>query len=176
MYRDIITVAKSISRMAYYIPSVFLSIITCRFGHCAVDIPGKDRYNRLRNDIEFGVIRSGTICRMYLDMRNDGIDVAGVRFEDIVADPRDAVRRIFEFCRLSPPELVDLGLRAMNTHSQVNSPLPVTSDGVGRRQKVEATSGVIDVANEWMRRFGLPLYGEDFVLQGTITADYQRIA
>ncbi len=58
----------------------------------------------------------------YLKAREQGCPIAGVRYEDLVAEPRTTLVKVFQHCHI-PLELVARGLSAMERDSHKGSPL-----------------------------------------------------
>ncbi len=58
----------------------------------------------------------------YLKAREQGCPIAGVRYEDLIAEPEATLMKVFQHCRI-PLELVARGLPAMERDSQKGSPL-----------------------------------------------------
>jgi len=121
----------------------------------------------LYDDMEIGIIMNCLSIRPYLKMRSAGkVDIVGIRYEDLVGKPRESIRRILVFCGL-PNELVEHGLRAFDVDSQKNSPLAKSISVLLPELKVTPES--IERANRMLKKHGLPLIGEEMVLEGTIT-------
>ena len=174
MYRDVIKVAKSLYRSAYPVPSVWLAYKLGRLTGKLSDLTissmgysGRDYCHRFRDDMELGVLITCLLTRTYLDLRAAGTEIAAIRFEDLVADPTESIRRILEFCRL-PEELTKHAVRGMEVDSQRNS--IIAKSIIGHLPEPELTPEAEARANEWLRKYGLPLVGEEYLIDGTITA------
>ena len=174
MYRDVVKNSKSLYRMAYSLPSVFLAYKLGRLSGAlteqaceSMNMFGRDYRYRLRTDFDLGIIMNCVLMRIYLDVRKSGkFEVAGIRYEDLVGEPRESIRRILEFCRL-PAELVEPGLRGLEVDSQRNS--VIAKSIIGGLAEPELTPEAIKGANMFLRRNELPLIGEECLLEGTIT-------
>lgn len=176
MYRDVVKVAKSMYRMTHALPSIWLGYQLGRLSGVITEkvvdsmgLVGRDFRYRSHNHMEYGVLMFCLLTRVYLDLRRSGrTDVVGVRYEDLVDNPSGSIRRIFEHCRL-PQELVEPGLRGLEVDSQRNSIL--SKEAIGSLPEPELTPDVIVRANEMLRKNGLPLIGEECLIEGTITCD-----
>ena len=176
MYRDVVKIAKSLCRITYVLPSVWLGYklhrLSASLGGKIAESMGfarRDCWFRSRDDIEPGVMLFALLMRVYLDLRRSGhTDIVGVRYEDLVDSPSESIRRIFKHCRL-PQELVEPGLRGLEVDSQRNS--IVSKEAIGSLPEPELTPDVIARANEILRENGLPLIGEECLVEGTITCD-----
>jgi hypothetical protein len=177
MYREVVKGSKSVFRIAYSLPSIWVAY---KFGRlsgaitaAAIDsmgIDGTDYRFRLRDDLHFGFLMNSLLVRAYLDLRSGGkIDIVGVRYEDLVSDPHESVRRIIEYCRL-PADLVEHGVKGLEVDSQRNS--VIAKSIIGSLPEPELTPDSIARGNEILKKNGLPLIGEEYVLDGTIT--YQK--
>jgi Sulfotransferase family len=177
MYRDVVKNSKSIYRMAYTLPSLWLAYKLGRLSASVTEamidsmgLPGKYFHFRVRNDLELGIITNCCLMKMYLDLRKAGIiDIVGVRYEDLVADPTESIRRILEYCHL-PVELTEAGRRGLDVDSQRNC--SIAKSIIGGLKEPELTPDAKAITNEHLRNSGLPLIGQECLLEGTIT--YKR--
>ena len=176
MYRDILQTARSFYRLSYTLPSVWLAYRRgylppsgALYGAMAkeLDFNGNELATRLRDNLEIGFVIACEVLKSYLDMRRSGkVDVVAVRYEDLVANPTESIRRILEHCRL-PVELVEAARRGLDFDSQRNSPLAKSI--IGNLPVPELTSESIVRANAMLKKAGLPLSGEECLIEGTIT-------
>ena len=179
MYREVVKGAKSLFRIAYSLPSIWVAYKLGRLSGAitasaieSMGLDGRDYRFRLHDDMELGFLLNCLLMRIYLDLRSDGkVDVVGVRYEDLVSEPHESIRRIIEYCRL-PAELVEPGVKGLEVDSQRNS--VIAKSIIGSLPEPELTPESIFRGNELLKKNGLPLIGEEFVLDGTIT--YQKKA
>ena len=179
MYRDVVKNSKSLYRIAYNLPTIWLAFklgrLSASITEAMVDsmgLPGKYFHYRPRNDLELGIIMNCFLMKMYLDERKAGvIDIAGVRYEDLVADPTYSIRSILEYCRL-PVELTEAGRRGLDFDSQRNS--VIAKAIIGGLKEPELTPEAKAIANEHLKNSGLPLIGQESLLEGTITYKKQK--
>ena len=173
MYRDVVTVAKSLYRYSLVHPLLRLTCVlgklSGRLTKIVVDsmgFDGSDFCVRLEDDLTGGVLVSAVTTKSYLDMRRRGLDVSAVRYEDLVARPLDMCRVIMEFCHL-PVSLADLAVRAFDVDSQSNSIMAKTV--IGRFKEPPLTPRNKPKLNELLKKFELPLIGEPGIIEGTLT-------
>jgi hypothetical protein len=102
----------------------------------------------------------------YLESRQKGLEIEAIRYEDIVADPMYACKRILEFCG-APENLLERALDGMKTDSQRSS--PIAKAAVEKYKCPEFDEEFRQKANRLLRRHGLPEIEEELILEGTIT-------
>jgi hypothetical protein len=174
MYRDVVKVAKSLYRIAYTLPSIWLLY---KFGRLSgslsakavesMGIDGRDYRHRLPDNIYLGVLMYCLLTRVYVNMRRRGTtDVVGIRYEDLAGNSAESLRRILEHCGL-PVELVEPGIRGLEVDSQRNS--VIAKSIIGSLPEPELTPEAAARANELLRMSELPLIGEKCFVEGTIT-------
>jgi len=173
MYRDIVTVAKSLYRYSMVHPCMRLAWMFGKLsGHVtkmAIDSTGFDSSGfcvRLENDLTAGVILSAVTIKTYLDMRRRGFDVRAVRYEDLVARPLDMCRVILEFCSL-PVSLAELAVKAFDVDSQRNS--IVARSSIGHFKEPQLTPRIETKLNELLKQFEVPLIGQPGIIEGTLS-------
>ena len=175
MYRDIITTAKSQYRLVHTFPMAWFAYTVCRislyFNETLVEsmgLCGKDYRQQLHDNLQPDILVSCVVTRTYLNLRKMGINVAGLRYEDLVRNPAESFRRVLEHCGL-PTDLVEPGLRGMQLDSQRNSTL--AKSNIGDLPEPELTPDSAIRINQMLRKNGLPLIGEEYLLDGTISDD-----
>jgi len=173
MYRDIEKVAKSMSRSSQTSPTACLALqagrVSSRVSKIMLDSMGLNGANfciRMDSKLAGGVLVSAATSTLYLKARRRGFDVRAVRYEDLVARPRDMCRVILEFCHL-PVSLTDLAVRASDVDSQRNSPF--AKSVIGQLKEAELTPQIRAKLNELLRKFEMPPLGEPNILEGTLT-------
>jgi hypothetical protein len=127
---------------------------------------GKDYNVRLKNDLMLGTLVSAVGMREFLDFRMRGIDVKAVRYEDLVARPRECCQLILEHCGL-PASWVDKAVKGLERDSQRRS--PVSKDNIGGLYEPEVTPKVRAELNDLLRGYGLPTLDEECVIDGTMS-------
>jgi len=172
MYRDIVTVAKSIYRLSMVYPSIRLVYILGYFAYIAkitmdfTGFDGSDFCVRLDSDLTYGVLMAGMTTTCYLDLRRRGFDASALRYEDLVARPLDMCRVVLEFCHL-PVSLAELAVRAFDVDSQRNS--IAAKSVIGHFKEPELTAEIKTKLNEMLKKFELPLIGDPGIIEGTLT-------
>ena len=173
MYRDIVTVAKSVYRVSMVYPTFrlisVLGQISGNMTKIIVDSTGFDGSDfcvRLDNGLTGGVVLAAVTTTSYLDLRRRGFDVSALRYEDLVARPLDMCRVVLEFCHL-PVSLAELAVKAFDVDSQRNS--TIAKSAIGHFEEPELTPEIKRKLNELLKKFGLPLIGEPGIIEGTLS-------
>ena len=180
LYRDIVRTAKSLYRLSMLLPSLRLAyVLGSVSGHIAktfvesILADGTDSRMRLDNDLTAGVLLCAVITASYLQMRQRGLDVSALRYEDLVARPFDMCRVVLQFCNL-PVSLAELAVKAFDVDSQRNSIL--AKSAMEHFKEPQMTPDVKTKLNELLNRFNVPLIGEACVLEGTLSCSPCRFA
>ena len=100
-------------------------------------------------------------------MLKEGIDIAGIRYEDIISDPSFACKKILKYIGM-PESLSEKALRGLQVDSQRNSKLSMKNLSGYRDSLITGKSKRL--ANELLSKYGLPNLDEETLLPGTITA------
>jgi len=173
MYRDVVTVAKSLYRTSMVHVSLhvvrLLGQISGTMTKIVMDsmgFDGSDFHMRMDNDLMLGALLYTLTTATYLDMRRRGFDINALRYEDLVARPLDMCRVVLEFCHL-PVSLAELGVKAFDVDSHRNSLL--AKSVIGHFKEPELTPEIELKLNELLKKFGLPLIGEPGILEGTLS-------
>ena len=172
MYREVLSVAKSLYRLSLTDPFIHLFWIVGRLsGPMTMMISDTfgtlcSRVRRLDSDLTVGVLMWAAATKAYLDARRRGLDISALRYEDLVARPLDMCRVILEFCRL-PVSLAELAVKALDVDSQRNS--SAAKSKIGHYKEPELTPQTRAQLNEQLKADGVPLIGEPGILEGTLT-------
>jgi hypothetical protein len=173
MYRDPIKVSKSVYRLHYAWPSMCMAYmlggLSGKLTASIVDsmgYDGKDYNIRLKHGLTLGVVVYAIAMRQYLDLRKQGIDVVAVRYEDVMARPRETVEKVFRHCNL-PLEWVDKGMKGLDVDSQRNTPL--SRDNIGGLYEPQLTPDAKKDLSAMLRGYGLPTLDEECLVEGTIS-------
>jgi len=171
MYRDIVTVAKSLYRLSLVDPWQRLYYILGRLsGHLTTmmgDSMGElgSLVGRFDNELTVGVLLSAVATKAYLDARQRGFDISALRYEDLVARPFDMCCVVLEFCRL-PVSLAQLAVTAFDVDSQRNSFAAMSK--IGHFKEPQLTPHTKAQLDELLKQFELPLIGEPDIIEGTL--------
>ena len=173
MYRDVLTVSKSVCRMSMVTPSLRLVYFLARFfGSVTKAVAashGADSAKlrvRLDNDLLVGVLLYAVTTSGYLDLRRRGLEISALCYEDLVARPVDMCRVVLEFCHL-PVSLAELAVKAFDVDSQRNSIL--AKSVIGHLKEPQLTAQKKTRVNELLENFGMPQLGEPDILEGTLS-------
>jgi len=172
MYRDVLSVAKSLYRLFLNDSFLHLFLIVGRLSVPMAtmidDILGTlcSRVPRLDSDLTVGVFLWAAAIKAYLDARRRGLDISALRYEDLVARPLDMCRVILEYCRL-PVSLAELAVKALDVDSQRNS--SAAKSKIGHYKEPELTPQTKAKLNELLKSDGVPLIGEPGIVEGTLT-------
>jgi len=99
-------------------------------------------------------------------MRRRGIEVRAVRYEDLIARPLDVCRAVLKFCHL-PASLAEQGVKAIDVDSQMNS--AVANTVLKSIKDPELTPARRAELNQLLKQFGVPLIGDQTIIEGTLT-------
>jgi len=172
MYRDVVSVAKSMYRASMLLPSLRLVYVFGRLSgqmsNMMMDltgINGRDFRVRMDSDLTYGVLVFALSTKTYLDMRRRGFDITALRYEDLVARPLDMCRVILEFCHL-PVSLAELAVKALDVDSQRNT--LVSKSMIGHFNDPHLTPETKSKLNELLKQYGAPLIGEPSIIEGTL--------
>jgi len=104
----------------------------------------------------------------YHQLRDSGLPIVGIRYEDLLADPETNMRRILRHCDLPEHAAVN-SLRALKVDSQLNSPLSIAS--LQHLTVPECTAEIRAELDAICERHGLPAFSKvTYLAPGTITA------
>jgi len=172
MYRDILTVSKSVYRASFAMPSLYVARVLGRFSGAATSHlidemgwPGNGFNYRCDNNLVIGTLVSAVTMKTYKDMRRMGFPIKAFRYEELVARPLETCRCLMEYCGL-PVELAELAVRGLKVDSQRNSPL--AQNLIGSIPVPQVTDEVKASLNRILAKFELPLLNEESLLEGTL--------
>ena len=172
MYRDTLTVIKSIYRLSFPLPSMFIAKDLGRLSGAVtahlfnqMGWPGSEFNYRLENNLSLGTMVIAVTMKTYMDMRRQGFPIKAIRYEELVAHPLETCRCLMNYCGL-PVELAELAVRGLKVDSQRNS--PIAQHIIGPIPVPQVTDEVRASLNRIMAKFELPLLHEDCVLEGTL--------
>jgi hypothetical protein len=173
MYRGYVKCAQSIFRCTYTWPSLCLMFILGKLSGKmtskvleSMGYSGKDFSIRLHDDMTFGVLFTATLMKKYLEYRREGIDVKGIRYEDLISRPLESSKAIMEHCEL-PMSLAEPALEGLKRDSQQNT--PISKANIGHLWVPELTPHSKVILNKMLEKYELPTLDEECVLDGTMT-------
>ena len=115
---------------------------------------------------DIGAIIWAVSVRRYLDMRQQGVNIAGFFYGDLVKNKRFAVEKAFEFSGI-PQELVDVGVRGLDRNSQENS--GISTKELDQYVDCSIKSSDLISSGKILKVFDLARYEDGFLLEGTIS-------
>ena len=130
MYREGLDVAVSLAKISYRLPVLRLmftlgrihKVFTRGFYEAVTGMPAKDLSYRIKHQVLFTLIVWVTMCRKYLDLRQEGCPISAVKYEDLVNDPAYTMQQLFNYCDL-PETYIEKAVRGMDRDSQRYSTL-----------------------------------------------------
>ena len=172
IYRDGLKCSKSLAKICNELPMLGLTMAfgrrSAKFTRMSIEgmgLPADNFEVKLQSGIHFGSIVWSAAMREYLDFREKGIAIVGVRYEDLVDDTTYAYQKIFEYCNLPyDAKAVEL---AMGRDSQRGTNINMKT--LAKHKQDEFTDDVKKATDEICDKFGLPHFPEPFIAPGTIT-------
>jgi len=174
LYRDVLSVARSLYRVSMVFPSLRLIYLLGPFpdrvskiaeGH-PIGVYRSKLGIRLENELMPGALQYSVSTASYLDLRRRGFDISALRYKDLVVRPVDMCRVVLEFCHL-PVSLAELAVKAFDVDSQRNSILAKLV--IGHFKEPQLTPQKKTRVNELLEKFGLPRLGEPDIIEGTLS-------
>jgi len=174
MYRNPVSVARSLHKISMQFPMFMLGYALGQYSEKFVEVlsnrmgyPGKDLKIKFGDHYTLGIHLICIVTKTYLDQLEEGkIDVAAVRYEDIISDPSYAMRQILNFVGL-PESTLQRALQGLQKDSQRNSML--SRKALSGYVDVPMTVNSRELANKLLQQNRLPLIGDNTPLRGTIT-------
>ena len=99
--------------------------------------------------VEAGALLWVKFNQHYLDLHNQGLPIMAVKFEDMIADPKKTMTKVFDFCEL-PHSRVKNSLKAFEQNSQAGTIFSGKLLGdvkLNKRQK-RLIQGILDQHNQ----------------------------
>jgi len=174
MYRDPIKVTQSLYRISEAMPSMkaiyyFGRGSATRFGWAmSLNNFPTDDFKKMPLHQYFGMgVALHCICqRIYQTLREAGVEIAGVRYEDIVADPTESMRTILRYCNF-PEDNLEQCKKAMEFDSQAGSALSMTN--LRKHPTLQYEGANKEEADRVCDLFKVPHVDQELILPGTIT-------
>ena len=178
IYRDAMPVCKSMYKIWKNLPMGRLNLIFARFAlrfylptlnFTGYYDPVDSKHNlRLTPGYGQGVFLWANVIGMYRRFRKSGIDMAAVKYEDLVKDKESALTRLFMYNGI-PARCIKPALRAFNCDSQANSILSM--DVLRNTRLPPFTEHDRNEINKICAFYNLPKVGDSCVLEGTLTRE-----
>ena len=166
MYRDGVKVSKSYYEFTQRFKTGILvmliaKITTKPFKRMFEDIGVKFKFDKDSFNFEYmGIYLWADCCSKYLKYHQEGTVIGGVKHEDILASPVDALRAIMVYCGL-PEEWAPAAVKAMEQDSMESLKNKKTEQNLRRSNLDEK------FANKVCDLYGVPSH--NCVLPGTVT-------
>ena len=175
MYREGLDVAVSLAKISYRLPILRLvftlgrihKVFTQVLFEAVTGMPAKDLSYRIKHQVLFTLIVWVTMCRKYLDLRQEGWPISAVKYEDLVNDPAYTMQQVFKHCDL-PEAYVEKAVRGMDRDSQRYSTLSrhnVTKSAPG----LCLPNDMLSDAQAFCKLKGIPPVPDTCILEGTIS-------
>ncbi|ELU15074.1 hypothetical protein CAPTEDRAFT_216110 [Capitella teleta] len=177
LYRNMHNVTLSIYKLSFIHPIIRLVYLLAGFSGAAVtallrsaQFPTDGTNRTISNCHTSGIMLATLATKMYMIMKNEGLDVTGLLFDDILANKELAVRAIFKASGL-PENLAADALKAFDRDSQSNS---IISKSVFAKIKpLKFTKEHAIESNKLLVEMGYPPLEEECRLEGTI--DFEKV-
>jgi hypothetical protein len=164
MYRDPVTVAISLRRigqvlnslkMMYHLPNIPNSMaFLIRFiGH--TNVAFRNWSSVIHQELEVGFRCACHATNCYLMALQHGVNIHGLRYDDLVSHTDDIIRGVFKVCQL-PDSLVEKAKGALNKDSQENSPVRREIVQKAMPHPPEPTPEFMEIARALADEFGVP--------------------
>uniref|UniRef100_X1ZY05 Sulfotransferase domain-containing protein n=1 Tax=Capitella teleta TaxID=283909 RepID=X1ZY05_CAPTE len=177
LYRNMHDVTLSLYKLSFILPtSRFVYLLTRLSGALVSSIYQKAHFptdgtnRKISNCHTTGIMQATVSTKMYMVMKNGGLEVMGLLFDDILANKELAVRAIFKASGL-PESLVADALQAFDRDSQSNSivAMPI----LAKIKPLEFTKQHEIESSKLLVEMGFPPLEEECRLEGTI--DFKKV-
>ncbi|ELT99483.1 hypothetical protein CAPTEDRAFT_196175 [Capitella teleta] len=172
LYRDMDKVARSYYKLSFILPSSRLIFLFMRFSASMVDrifgnvgLPTKGAARTFQDDYCSAIFQAIIATKIYQRLRNDGANIHGLSFDDLIANKELGVRAIFKVCGLSSA-LVKPAMRAFDQDAQKGS--IVSMEVMSKISPLKVTDADVQRANKLLVEFGFPPIGQPCRLEGTL--------
>ena len=129
MYREGVSVAKSVFKAGLTLPLMHIVFLVTPFsgrltqeGVVAMGLNASLMKHRCADGLVYGFFVWASVIAKYREFVRQGIDIVGVKYEDLVERPLEATRIVFEYCGI-PVEWAEKAINALNKDAQRLSPL-----------------------------------------------------
>ena len=102
----------------------------------------------------------------YNKLREEGVEIVAIKYDDLVAYPLAATQAIFKYCDINT-DLAHQAIRALDKDSQKLSPLNMKN--LGKKKTVDLTPARKAKTDLICDQFNLPRIPESCTIDGTIT-------
>ncbi|KAK2138683.1 hypothetical protein LSH36_2605g00000 [Paralvinella palmiformis] len=164
IYRDPIEVTKSLRRIGNIIKPLKLLIHLPNYTHVVqtiLELIGQSATEfrgwecAIHPEFELGYRATCFTVYYYLEALKRGIDIHGVRYEDLVTCEDNSIQKIFQICQF-PDSFIEKAKAAMVKDSQANSPISREKVQDALQNPVQLPPGFWDVARAMSEEYGIP--------------------
>jgi len=174
MYRDPLKVAQSLYRLSEELPMIktvfFFGKGSARRFSMALGLMGlpADDFRRVgvTEYLSIGVALHCICQKTYNNLRDSGVEIAAVRYEDIIEDPTDSMRRILRYCNY-PDDGLEGSVKAMEVDSQIGTLLSTTH--LRKHPLLPYAGSAKDECDRVCDLFKIPHLDQEHIIPGTIT-------
>ncbi|ELU03003.1 hypothetical protein CAPTEDRAFT_202595 [Capitella teleta] len=156
------------ARLGYLFSRFSGSIMSLMYRNVHFPTDGTNR--TVSNCHTSGIMQATVATKMYMLMKNEGLDVTGLLFDDILANKELAVRAIFKASGL-PESLVADALKAFDRDSQSNSLL--SKSVLAKIKPLKFTKEHEIESSKLLVEMGYPPLEKECRLEGTI--DFEKV-
>ncbi|KAK2162083.1 hypothetical protein LSH36_104g02050 [Paralvinella palmiformis] len=173
LYRDPIEVTVSIRRVTQvisqlkllaYLPNIPNAVATILSLMGMHNIEYRGWTCASHPEFEFGYRGTCFTVYYYLEALKHGINIHGLRYEDLIAQEMRFAKKIFQLCQL-PDCFLEKAMQAFKKDSQGNSPISREKLRDAMPNPPKLPSGFLEVARAMSEEFGVP--GPDAYLDKT---------
>ena len=175
MYREGLYVAVSLAKISYKLPILRILFTLGRFHRtftrelyeAASGLPGEGFDFRIKHRVLYTLIIWVTLCKKYLNLRQEVYPLAAIKFEDLVSGPKYTLQELFKYCEL-PQMYVEKALRGMAADSQRHSVLS-KDNLIYCARGLALPSNLLNEAQAFCDKHGVPRVPDTCVLEGTMS-------
>jgi hypothetical protein len=116
--------------------------------------------------VEFSMLAWLSGMQKYVELHEAGIPMCAVRYEDMIAEPKQIVQTLFEYCDLpTTPERIALGVKAFERDSQQGSSL--ARKNLTQDEQNQLTEEHLQEIHQLLAEHAT-IHTADFIVPGTI--------
>ena len=174
-YRDIKIMANSCQKLRFVSPLLHLawwagskSTFIMKQISSKAGVSNNSRRTKLAHPLDLGFRIWGLSLRRYLDMRQQGVEIAGFLYDDLIKNKRCAIENLFKFTGL-PTELIDAAVKGLDKDSQTNSGVSTKDLNQYADYDLDSTE-LLALNRKIIAMFDLPTVDGVISVEGTISA------
>ena len=121
----------------------------------------------MKTDLGIAMVHWCVHMKMYQELRQKNMSIVGIHYEDIIADPENAMKKIFAYCGL-PTEFSSKAIKALTWDSQKNTAL--SSENFKKMPLLPFNGKAQQECDELCQHYGFPPASQFQEVEGTITS------